>query len=291
MTYNAKNSTIVFAFVAMMMAAPLSISNAFGDEIDANMDNTCGFDTSSLAGLDFGTFDPTDSESGNALEQEVQLTPVTDTSASARVQITVADWFGVGTRASGTLTMSSDIGAGIDVVLGSNTYSSISGATSGLNFQSDGNAVADAQELATAIRAADSTVNVSTSGTNVVTIENIIRGTAGNSVTLTGAVGVTASDTTLTTGDNTPQLIMDGETTKFDLNVGSTASDTYANKVAVVTLGSSQEVLGGTDPEQNIFIAMEIDPVTATFQNLPYDGPLTQEITITVETACDGTAP
>ncbi|MCV0409924.1 hypothetical protein [Nitrosopumilus sp.] len=298
MTYNIKNATFVIAFAALMMTIPFATGTVFADEIDANLDANCGFSTSALAGLDFGSF-TADQDAATVGEQEVQLTPVPDTVASARVSVTVDDWFGVGTRASGTITLAS-AAVGDTVTIGTTDYDAIAGPTSGTNWDQRGDDIADAAELAAAIRGNEGTVyKVSTAGTNVVTVNTVSRGTAQNTVVLsedtTGSTIITR-DSAASTSTNvlngavdTPQLIMDGETTKFDMNVGSTASNTYNNLRSVITLGTAQEVLGGTNPAQNIFFALQIDPASATFSNLPYDGALTQEITVTVESACDGT--
>jgi len=211
----------------------------------------------------------------------------------------VADWKTIGTRANGTITLAS-ANAADSVTVGSNTYDAVASATSGTDWDQRGDDIADAVELAAAIRATDSAnFKVSTAGSAIVTVNTVARGTAQNTVVLSedtsGARIVTADDannagTNVVNGAvNTPLTIMNGDTTKFDMLVGSTATDTYANKVSVIAVDSSQEVLGGTNPTQNIFFALMINPLSATFSNLPYDGAVTQEITVTVESACDRT--
>jgi hypothetical protein len=267
---------------------PFATGAVFAEDLDANLSATCGFSTSNIATVDFGTFSISD-DADEVGEVEVQLAPVSGSSASARVSVTVADWFGAGTRATGTLTLSG-MAVTETVVVGSETYTAVSEAPGANEFDISGDDISDAANLAAVIRATDAAnFKVSTAGTNVVTIDSVERGTAGNSLTLTGDTGATASGATLAGASDTLQLIMDGETTKFDMNVGSTISDTYANKRSVITLETAQEVLGGTNPAENIFFALMIDPESATFSNLPYDGPLTQTITVTVESACDGT--
>lgn len=288
MTNNTKNTTIVLAFTALMMAMPLATGYAFAEEMDANLNAECGFTTTSAGSINFGAFSLDDTASAVG-EEDASFPPVAGSTASARVQVTFADWFGTGTRATGTLTLVS-VAAAETVVVGTQTYTAISGAPGALQFDISGDDAADALSLATIIRTTDNAnFKVSNAGTNVVSLVAVTRGTAGNALTLTGDTGVTASAATLTGASNTPQLIMDGETTKFTWDITGAQTTTYANKVGITTLESSQEVLGGTNPAESLYLAIMIDPASATFSNLPYDGPLTQTITITVESACDGT--
>lgn len=285
MTYTKTNTTFVIAFAALMMAMPLTTGNAFGAEMDANLNAACGFTTTSAESINFGSFDAADNAAAVG-EVDAVFPAVVGATTSARVQVTFADWFGTGTRAAGSLTLVS-VAAAETVVVGSNTYTAVTGAPGALEFTIDGNDAADALSLATIIRSTDAAnFKVSTAGTNVVSIVPVLRGTGGNALTLTGDTGATAS--AFAGAVNTPQLVMDGETTKFTWSSTSAQTTTYAAKSAITTLGSSQEVLGGTDPAGSVHLALMIDPATATFAGA-YDGPITQTITITVEAACDGT--
>lgn len=288
MTKKAKNTTIVFAFAALMMALPFATGTAYAEEMDANLNAECGFTTTSAGSINFGSFS-LDDDAATVGEEDAVFPPVAGSTASARVQVTFADWFGTGTLASGTLTLVS-VGDTESVTVGSNSYIAVAGAAGAGEYTIDGDDVADAAALAALIRSTDSAnFKASTAGTNVVTIVPTLRGDAAtaNALTLTGSAGATAVG--FSGASDTPQIIMDGETTKFTWDITGAQSTTYAAKSAIVTLGSSQEILGGTDPAENIYLALMIDPASATFSNLPYDGPLTQEITITVEAACDGT--
>ena len=71
MTYNAKNTTIVIAFAAVLVAMPLANTNAFATEIDAEMGGACGFSLTNLATMTFGSFIRTD-DTLTVGEQEVQ---------------------------------------------------------------------------------------------------------------------------------------------------------------------------------------------------------------------------
>lgn len=296
----------MFAFAALLLVWPVAISQANAEEIDASMSSTCGFTLGNIGtGVNFGAFDSGD-DAAAVGEVEVELDFVADSFGSARVFVTVADWKTVGTRATGTIELTGATDTSSDsVTIGGETYDAHATTTAANQFDISGSDVDDAVELAAAVRLTDAAnFAVSTVGTNVVTVETIARGTAQNTGTVlsedtTGARIVTKDSTGTTTSNDmdgavdTALTIMNGDTTKFDMNVGSSITDTYANKRSVVAVDASQAVLGGTDPTKNIFFALMIDPASATFtaSSLPYDGAITQEITVTVEAACDGTAP
>ncbi len=297
MTYKIKNATIVFAFAAVLLAWPMAASNVHADIVDANMNVECGFSTTNLAAVDFGNFVPTDTAS-TVGEEEIQLTG--NGASSARVFLTVEDWVTIGTRASGTITLLA-ADAADSVTVGTQTYDAVASATSGTDWDQRGDDAADAFELASVIRATDAAnFKVSTGGTAVVTVNTVARGTAANGAVLsedtTGSTIITRDSAGVTTENDmdgavsTALSIMNGDTTKFDILVGGTTTDTYANKRSITTVGTAEEVLGGTT-EENIFFALMIDPASATFAAaaLPYDGAVTQDITIAVDSACDGT--
>jgi hypothetical protein len=301
MTYNTKNATIVIAFAAVLLAWPMAAQNAFaGDIVDANMNAECGFSTTNLASLDFGNFVPTDSESGNALEQEIQLDQ--NGASSARVLITIEDWVTIGTRASGEIEILGAPTLDDEVVVGAKTYLAKTTGATGQQFDIGATNAETALNLATAIRTEDAAnFKVSTAGTAIVTVNTVARGTALNTGTVLSEDTAGARIETRDSGDvtttndmdgavDTALTIMDGDTTKYSILVGSTATSAYGAKVPILTVGAAQEALGGTT-EENIYLALEIDPATATFNAaaLPYDGAITQDITIAVDAACDGT--
>lgn len=103
-------------------------------------------------------------------------------------------------RASGTLTVASLPTAGSTIVVGSKTYTFRAAADAMKNEITIGASVnACAANIAAKIAAADVS-KVVTVATNVVTIKEAAEGTAGNSQTLTGTTGVTASAATLAGG-------------------------------------------------------------------------------------------
>ncbi len=294
---NKQNTIAVFAFAALLMAMPLATGNVYGEEMDANLNASCGFSTANAENINFGSFSSTD-VAATVGEEDAVFGAIAGSTASARVSVTVGDWYGTGTRATGTITLSS-VSATDTVTVGTNTYTAVAGSASTLQFSIDGTDAADATALASIIRSTDSSnFNVSTGGSSTVDVQYIPRGTAGNSVVLseTGDGMVTKDSTSaiataLSGASDTVQKIMAGDTTKFTWSSTATQDTTYANKVAVTTVSTAQEILGGTDPNGSLYLAIMIDPSSATFEtaNLPYDGALTQLITITVESACDGT--
>jgi hypothetical protein len=288
MTYNNKNTFIVFAFAALMMAMPFATGNAFAEEMDASLNSSCGFTTTSAESINFGAFSATDNAS-TVGEEDAVFPAVVGATTSARVQVTFADWFGTGTRAAGSLTLV-NVADAETVDIGTQTYTATTSASSGTSFNINGNDAADALELANQVRITDSAnIRVSTTGSNTLTLQAENRGTAGNSLTLTESVGDAGTVLTGFSGAvDTPQLVMDGETTRFTWSSSSAQTTAYAAKDTITTLGTSQEVLGGTDPAGSVHLALMVDPATAVF-GASYDGPITQTITITVESACDGT--
>lgn len=302
MTYKTRNISIVFAFAALMLAMPLATPNAQAETVDANLGGICGFTTTNLESADFGTFIRTDSESGNALEEEITLTAGATNTASARVLVTVLDWFTTGTGAKGTIEITDNglTGDTDSVTVGAKTYLSKATGAVGDQFNIGANAVATAQNLATAIRASDAAnYRVSTGGTAIISLETVAKNdnndvlsenTGGAKIVTKDASAVTTSNV-LNGAVGTPVLIIDGETTKFAFSASSSPTGDYSGKTSTVTLGTAQEVLGGTIPANNVFMTIEIDPATATYNGaaLPYIGPITQLITISVESACDGT--
>jgi len=302
MTYNIKNITIVFAFAALMLAMPLATPNVQAETVDANLGGLCGFTTSGIESLDFGTFTRTDSESGDGLEEVITLGAIGTNTMSTRVSITVADWFTTGTGATGTIQIT-DNGLTADsdtVTVGAKTYTAKTSGATGTQFDIGANAVETAKNLATAIRTQDAAnYRVSTGGTDIISLETVAKNdnddvlsenTSGAKIETKDGSASTSTNV-LNGGTSTPTLIIDGETTKFAFSKTSSPTGAYSGKVSTVTLGSPQEVLGSTTPANGIFMAIEIDPATATFNAaaLPYTGPITQLITITVEAACDGT--
>lgn len=300
MTYKIKNITIVFAFAAMMLAMPLAIPNAQAETVDANLGGVCGFTTTALESADFGTFTRLQSEDTTDFEEAITLTAGASNTMSARVLVTVADWFTTGTGATGTAEFLLQPEVDDELVVGAKTYLAKAGGAAGDQYNIGANIVETALNAATAIRASDSAnYRLSTAGTATISFETVAKNDNNDVLSEdTGGVRIETKDSTASTVNNilsgavsTPVLIIDGENTKFAFSSASSPSGAYSAKVATVTLGTAQEVLGGTVPANAVFMTIEIDPDSATYNAaaLPYVGPITQLITVSVESACDGT--
>lgn len=283
MTFKTKNTTIVFAFAALLMVMPLANSNAFGDG-SSDLDNVCGFTTTNP--FSFGDF----AKGSTVTEQTVAFPAVTDTTGSARFTVSATDWIGDGDRSSGTMTITT-VAEDETVVINAITYTAKDSPSGAAEFLSTAtNALDSAQSLADKVRANDATVRTSTSGTTIVTIVAETRGSGGDTKTLTAgtATSVAVSGATLANGGSNTIKHMEAEVTKFDITSdgSSSASTAYASKQAFNVAGVDKEMIGGTDPDNSLDISLEITGV-GTVINLPYDGPLTQTLTFTV--TCDGT--
>ncbi|MGY5148773.1 MAG: hypothetical protein ACW9W3_01785 [Candidatus Nitrosopumilus sp. bin_68KS] len=284
MTYNTKNSTIVFSFAALLMIMPFVNSNAFGDG-SADLDNVCGFTTTNP--FAFGDF----ARGATVSEATVQFPAVADTTGSARFTVSATDWIGDGDRASGTVTVVNVV-EDETITINSIVYTAKDSPSLATEFLSGAtNDLDSAQSLADKVRANDADVRTSTSGTNVVTVAAETRGTGGNAFTLAESVtdaGTVLSGNTLTGGGSNAIKHMEAEVTKFDITSDGTSSagTAYASKQAFNAAGVDKEMIGGTDPDNSLDISLEITGV-GTLINMPYDGPLTQTLTFTV--TCDGT--
>lgn len=278
-----KNTTIVFAFAAMLMAMPLANSNAFGDG-SSDLDNVCGFTTTNP--FSFGDF----ANGATVTEQTVSFPAVASTTGSAIFTVAATDWIGDGDRSSGTMTITTSTDAQT-VIVGGITYTAKDSPSTGTEFQSTASgAVASAQSLAEKVRANDSTMRATTDGANIVTFAAETRGSGGDSKTLTAgtSTSVAVSGATLSGGGSNAVKHMEGEVTKFKITSDGTSSSgvAYASKTAFNVAGVTKDMIGSTDPDNSLAISLEITGVS-TVINLPYDGPLTQTLTFTV--ICDGT--
>lgn len=286
MTYQIKNTSIVFAFAALMMAMPLVNSNAFGDG-SSDIDNVCGFTTTNP--FAFGDF----AMGSTVTEQTVSFPAVADTTGSARFTVAATDWIGAGDRSSGTMTITT-VSEDETVVVGGITYTAKDAPAGAAEFASSDGAgqttATSAQSLADKVRTNDATVRASTIGTNVVSFAAETRGSGGDTKTLTAgtATSVAVSAATLANGGDNAVKHMEAEVTKFAITSDGSSSATvnYATKVAFNEAAVTKDMIGSTDPDNALSVSLEITGVS-TVINLPYDGPLTQTLTFTV--ACSGT--
>lgn len=262
MTYKTRNATIVFAFVAMLMVAPLT-QVAIAEESTSSVTPACGFTTGNIV-MTAITRGAQQTESA-----EVTFTPTGGSNtATGTFSITPStDWVGDGARATGTATLTS-VSAGDTVVVNSNTYTAVAGTKSGnTQFSIDGSDAKDAEDLALSINSLDTNVRATTDATNVVTVNAFTRGTAGNAFTLSQTGGnVAVSGATLAGGGASPQVHLQAENTKFKITKdGTTTSQgtAYSAKIAMNEDDTIKEMVGATNMDKNLRVSFQTD-TTAT---------------------------
>lgn len=157
-----------------------------------------------------------------------------------------------GAQASGTVTLSGATGVAAE---GTITFSSSSGTTSqtinGVSTgfeQTSGTDAARGTALAAAINDSEDediagVVTASDNGAGVVTITAVVKGTAGNAITLSATgTGCTASNATLEDGtDNTVTVTLNG--VAVATNTTTLASDTAAAAAVAASINASEDAL------------------------------------------------
>lgn len=280
MTYNTKNTTIVFAFAALLMVMPLANSNAFGDG-DANLDPSCGVTTTNI---DMGSF------SIGADGTEVETSWVTGGAVAGTLEVTAGDWLGVGTLSTGVITLTNVISTDIVTINGLAYTGVASGATEG-QFNIGGDDIITATNLASSINADTRTgVTVvaqdltSESTGNVVIVRATVLGTTGNSIDLVSSDSTMVVDAaTLTDAEASGVTHMESTATKYAITTDGTSSTgtSYAGKTALDADTVLKVLTSTVDPAQNVRISMHISG-DGTLINLPYSGALTQTLSFTV---------
>lgn len=267
MTYNTKNTTIVFAVAAMLLVMPIAASNAYGDTVITNVGETCGFSISPAA-----TFGAITRGASSITEQSVVFTPTGGSTGLGVISVVASDWVGDGTRSSGTITV---VGVATGEIFTINAVPYTAGATESTpTFTFGGTDIEDAASLARVINAGSDTANVRayTSGTNVVTIEAETRGSAADSFNLLEGItdaGTLVSASTLTGGGLSITSHIQGETTKFNMvaDDGTSSGVAYASKTKSMPVASEstpQEMLGGIDTTKNVNLSLEFSSAFLT---------------------------
>lgn len=276
MTFKTKNTTIVFAFAALLLVMPLANSNAFGDSVITNVGETCGFTVGTVS-----TFGTITRGAASITEQSVTFTPTGGSTGIGVISVDATDWMGDGDRSSGSITL---VGVATTETVTINSVVYTAGATENTpTFTFGGTDIEDAASLARVINAGSDTANVRayTSGTNVVTIEAETRGSAGNyAVTTTSSASTAVS---LIGGGANIVSHIPGETTKFKMigDAGTSTGVAYASKTAMPESGATnpQEMLGGIDTTKNVNLSLEFSTAfltpatgTVTFGAVGVDG-------------------
>ncbi len=280
MTYNkTKALSFVFAVAALMMVSPLTAQLAHADG-SASADPSCPVTIPGT--INMGSF------AAGSDGTEVLSTMATPGTVDGTLELSAADWIGVGTQARGTITLVGVV-ATDTVVVNSLTYTAVAGVKSGnTEFSIDTSMTAAATDLAASINARDTAAMDATGQLNAVLLRTDARGTAGNAFTLTEGVanaGTTVFPTggTLGGAEAAGVVHMQSEATKFVITTdGSTnAGITYANKNPIGAAAVNTLLTANVDTDQDVNLYMQISG-DGTLENLPYDGALTQVLTFTV---------
>ena len=265
MTYNTKNTTIVFAFAAMLMAAPLAIGNAYAVGGDGEIDAACSIELPTS--IDLGTITP------GADTGEILVSIVTDGTIPGTFEIQMDDnWDGLGAKATGSIVIASDA-TGETFEVNSHIFLGVSGSTDAGEFDTSGSISAQATALATAIAASTQSVteDVGTdigvtafASENAVLLTATARDVGSNSITLTttDAAILTISGGFLTGGAGVLQHLT-AEQVRFEVVTDGTAApaSTYASKTALGAETVNTVLTTASDPNNNVDIYFHFNGV------------------------------
>lgn len=271
MTYNTKNTIIVFAFTAILMAMPFAAQNAHAADIVIS--GTCGVTvTGGSVGIDFGTLAP------SAESAEITVTVVTTgTVSGGNFQISATDWTSIGTTATGYILLDTVIITDA-VTINSETFTGHATNQNANEFVVGGTDVISATNLATSINA-NSSVDV----TALASEDSVLL--RSGTVDSAGEYGMTTTDSTITlsaatlTGSTAPSaVIIQSELTKFDVTNTGTAPVTsaYSGKTALDVAGVNDIVISGIDVSQDVILLMQVQ---ATLDDAAFVGGVTQTLT------------
>lgn len=270
MTYNTKNTTIVFAFAAMLMAAPLAIGNAYAVGGDGVIDAACSIELPTS--IDLGTITP------GADTGEVLVSIVTDGTVPGTFEIQMDDnWDGVGTQATASLLILSDAVTETFTVNG-HVFLGVDSSSSAGEFDTSGSISAQATALASQINLSTQTVTENF-GTSI----EVTAFASGNAVLLTaetpgtgpdGTIAISSTDEaiidTITAGDTgfleggvAAAQHLTAEQVHYEVvtDGGSAPSSTYASKDALGAETVNTVLTTASDPSENIDIYFHFNGV------------------------------
>jgi len=276
MTY-LKNKISIMMFTAILVAWPLTATNAFGDG-DATLDADCP--VTIPASINMGNF------AIGADGTEVLSTMATDGTVGGTLELSAGDWKGVGTSAKGTIVVVGIV-ATETVTVNSLVYTAVAGAKSGnTQFSIDTSDTATATDLAASINSRDGAAVTAVQQLNAILLKADTLGTGGNSFTLAETVtdaGTTISGATFAGAEATGVVHMQAEATKFVITTDGTtnAGVAYASKTAIGVDGVNTLLTANVDIANDVKFYMHISGV-GTLEALPYSGALTQVLTFTV---------
>ncbi len=276
MTYNIKNTTIVFAFAAMLMAAPLAIGNAYAVGGDGVIDAACSIELPSA--IDLGTITP------GADTGEVLVSIVTDGTVPGTFEIQMDDnWDGVGAQAIGSIIIESDAVTETFEV-NSHVFLGADGAPSAGEFDTSGTLAQQATSLASQINTSTQTVTEDVGadiGVTAFASENAVLLTAtapdvgSNSITLTTTdAGILNISGGLLTGGAAAAQHLTAEQVHYEVvtDGGVAPGSSYASKDAMGAQTVNTVLTTASNPSFNIDIYFHFngvnDDATGTIQIL-----------------------
>lgn len=265
MTYNIKNTTIVFAFAAMLMATPLAIGNAYAVGGDGVIDAACSIELPTA--IDLGTITP------GADTGEVLVSIVTDGTVAGTFEIQMDDnWDGVGAQAIGSIIIESDA-VGEQFEVNSHIFLGADGAPGAGEFDTSGTIAAQATSLASQINTSTQTVTEDVGaniGVTAFASENAVLLTAtapdvgSNLITLTttDAAILNISGGLLTGGAAAAQHLT-AEQVHYEVvtDGGAAPASSYASKDALGAQTVNTVLTAASDPANNIDIYFHFNGV------------------------------
>ncbi len=265
MTYNTKNTAIVFAFAAVLLAWPMTVSTAHAVGGDGVIDAACSIVLPT--DIDLGAFTP------GAVPTQAKVSIVTDGTIPGTFEIQMDDnWDGVGTKAVGSIIIIGE-SDGVTVTVNQHTFTGTSGSTVAEDFDSDGTFATQAIALAAAINISAQTV-VEDVGADI----GVTAFASENAVLITAtAIGVASDSITVTSDDETKVDIITAtlgggaaiaehllaEDVRFAVVTDGTGApaDTYSSKAGLGASGVNTVITTESDPNNNIDIYFQFNGV------------------------------
>ncbi len=271
MTYKIKNTAIVFAIAAVLLAWPMAIPNAHA--VDLVISGTCGITISGgSAGIDMGTILP------NAESGEIDVIVQTTGTQVGTFEIEAADWISSGTTSTGFITiLASQVDDTSAVTINGETFLATAATQDSTNFIS-GNAATSATNLATAINANGSVDVTALATEDIVLLRADDAGTANQHSMSSVDANMVVNAATLLGATDSGATIIQAELTKYDVtNTGTVPiSSTYASKTALLANGVNEIIVPLIDVAEDVDLQFQ---VLGTLDDVTFFGTVTQVLT------------
>ena len=271
MTYNTKNTTIVIAFAAILLAMPFATQNA--QAVDLVIEGSCGITVvGGSGGIDLGSLAP------NAESIEFDVIVTTDGTQVGTFEIEAADWISSGTTSTGYITIgASQVDDTSSVTINGEAFLATAATQDANNFIS-GDAATSATNLATAINANGSVDVTAVDTEDIVLLRSDTAGTAAEYSMSSADGNMVVGAATLAGATNSGAVIMQAELTKYDVtNTGTVPiSSTYASKTALLAAGVNDIIVPLIDVTEDVDLQFQ---VLGTLDDPDFFGTVTQVLT------------